>query len=113
MTISGWNPFDHGKSLGLTGTENGIILCDEEHPDGSRITLERGGNQPFAITCGIYGWMVHTRFFSAENQAWIAFQAMKTDLVGILDLIPPRSDMDEAKMNTIVKEISSFVERNP
>jgi hypothetical protein len=35
----------------------------------ARITLERDGHQPFAITCGSYGWMVHTSFFSGEEEA--------------------------------------------
>ena len=42
-------------------SEGGVILRELEHPDGARIALERGGAvSPFAITCGIYGWMVHT-----------------------------------------------------
>lgn len=52
--MSGWSSFDEGHSLGTRGSENGIILRDEEHIEGARITLERDGdNAPFSVTMGI------------------------------------------------------------
>jgi hypothetical protein len=111
--MSDWYPFDSGKSVGLKGSENGIILYDEEHPDGSRITLERGGRQPFTITCGIYGWMVHTCFFTTEKEAHIAFHAMKSELARILNLVPPASNMEQRKVDAVSEELYDFVERFP
>jgi hypothetical protein len=35
-----WVPYDRGGSI---GSEEGIILRDEMHRDGARITLERDG----------------------------------------------------------------------
>lgn len=62
-----WTPFVSGASLNTPGSEDGTIVRDEECDGFSRITLERETpHVPFAITCGIYGWMVHTRFFGAE-----------------------------------------------
>lgn len=76
-----WESFDQGATLGQAGSENGIILRDEEHPVGARITLEKDGFQPFAITCGIYGMlMVHTTFASEEEVAFAKYEAMKSDL---------------------------------
>ena len=52
---------------------------------GARITLERDTpTAPFAITCGVYGWMVHTRFFATEVEALAQFKEMKTGLESIL-----------------------------
>jgi hypothetical protein len=57
-----WHSFENGGTLGQAGSEEGTILRDEEHPLGARISLERDCRvAPFAITCGIYGWMLHTR----------------------------------------------------
>lgn len=53
MTADVWYSFDEGRSIGLRGTEEGVIIRDDEHPEGARITLERDGRTPFAITCGI------------------------------------------------------------
>ena len=62
-----WYPFESGATLGQKGSEGGAILRDEEHPQEARITFERDTRiAPFAITCGIYGCMMHTRFFSLE-----------------------------------------------
>ena len=80
-----WQPFRSGSTLGKTGTEAGVILRDEEHIEGARITLERSATKKllrrpvvqFAITCGIYGWMVHTRFFSSEEKAVREYDRMK------------------------------------
>lgn len=66
--MTGWIPFENGTTVGTTGSEGGTILRDELHPDGARITLERTASQ-FAITCGVYGWMVHTRFFDVGRCA--------------------------------------------
>jgi hypothetical protein len=64
MAQSEWIEFEGGSTIGEQGSENGLTLKDEEQVRGARITLERDTRiAPFAITCGIYGWMVHTRFF--------------------------------------------------
>jgi uncharacterized membrane protein YhaH (DUF805 family) len=75
------------------GSEGGAVLLDDEHQDGARITLEAGTRiAPFAITCGIYVWMMHTRYFRLEDEARKAFHAMKRDLGDIIDAIPLATD---------------------
>lgn len=63
---SGWVPCDGGKTLGTRGSENGLILIDEEHPEGARITLEQC-DRHCAVTCGILGGMVHTSFCDKDR----------------------------------------------
>ena len=80
-----WRAFENGTTIGLRGSENGETIRDEEHPIGARITLERNaGSAPFAITCGVYGWMVHTRFFSNENEANLEYEKMKASIEEIV-----------------------------
>ena len=80
-----WYPYDSGATLGGKGSESGVILCDEEHPQEARITLERGATAaPFAITCGIYGCMMHTRFFTLEAEAISQYDLMKSALSALL-----------------------------
>ena len=107
---SGWYQFDAGITIGQRGSERGIILQDEEHSDGARITLECDGYTPFAITCGIYGWMVHTRFFSLLEEAQQAFEEMKVALAAILKQIPYENDPDgEVRMADVSKAIKQFI----
>ena len=108
-----WYPFDGGQTVGQLGLEGGIILRDEEHMDGARITLERGGRAPFSITCGVYGWMVHTRFFSDESEARTEFESMKVALARILDIIPLVEEADDEKLAAVSDAISNFIERFP
>lgn len=57
-----WKMLD---TIGTKGSEEGIIQKDEEYNSSVRITLEtcpRLGKKVYAITCGIYGSMVHTTF---------------------------------------------------
>jgi hypothetical protein len=111
----GWYPFDGGKSKGQPGSEGGTILLDDEHAVGARITLERDAvTAPFSITCGIYDWMFHTRFFSSESEAMDEFVDMKEGISGILAIVPSAADPDgEGKMNAVNDSISQFVERFP
>ena len=87
--------------------------ADEENDAGARVTLERSGRTaPFAITCGIYGWMAHTHFLGTEVEARAAFQAIKAELGRMLDLIPQNDDPDRnAKSRTIIDQLSIFVNR--
>ncbi len=91
-SIEMWQAFQSGSTIGTSGSESGAIVRDDEHQLGARITLESSAAiAPFAITCGIYGWMFHTRFFSSEAEAILAFDEMKADLDRILNLIPADS----------------------
>lgn len=68
--MAAWYAFDDGQSLGTQGSEGGVILKDEEHVDGARITLERDGDiAPFSITLGIYGALFHTKFYNSLEKA--------------------------------------------
>jgi len=80
-----WHAFGDGTSTGTKGSEGGTIALDEEHPDGARITLEQGGHTaPWAITCGVYGLMVHTRFFADRPRAETEYEAMKPALHAVV-----------------------------
>jgi hypothetical protein len=112
---SNWYPFDGGRSVGTPGSEAGTILADDEHALGARITLERdGATAPFAITCGIYGWMMHTRLFGAEADARLAYDAMRQALGEIMLTIPLDGDPDrDAHMTDVMRRIGDFIERFP
>jgi hypothetical protein len=38
-----WYSFDGGRSIGARGSEDGVIILDEESDAGARVTLERSG----------------------------------------------------------------------
>jgi hypothetical protein len=110
-----WQSFDEGRTTGKAGSEAGVILLDEEHAVGARITLERGGRvAPFAITCGIFGWMMHTRFFANEEEARRAYEDMKQALDSIIQSIPLESDPDrDTKIKATMRMIGEFVKHYP
>lgn len=109
-----WYDYDEGYSIGTVGSSDGAIVHDEEHESGARITLEEESCfASFAITCGIYGWMFHTRYLADESEADAEYDRMKNDLNRILELIPPEENQDEATKNEIAEEIELFVEMYP
>jgi hypothetical protein len=110
-----WYSFDDGASIGGRGSEGGVIVRDEEHDAGARITLEHSGHiAPFSITCGIYGWMFHTRFFGTAAEAQDEFTRMREALGGIAAAIPLKTDPEvEAKSQEIAQRIEQFVENFP
>jgi hypothetical protein len=110
-----WQSFAKGRTIGKSGSEAGVILLDEEHAEGARITLECDGRiAQFAITCGIFGWMVHTRFFANEEDARLAYEDTKQALDIIIQSIPFKSDPDyDTKMKAATRAIGEFVEHYP
>lgn len=73
--------------LGAVGTEgskkNGIILMNGEYNEACRITLEKY-ERYYAITCGVYGSMVHTAFCSQDDYQEKS-TAMKNELKEFID----------------------------
>lgn len=110
-----WRPFDAGLSVGTTGSEGGTIVVDEEHEVGARITLEHGGTTaPFSITCGIYGWLMHIRFFDDRRVCQREFFQMKLAVAEILALFPDQSDSErDRKMWEVIAALEDFIERFP
>jgi hypothetical protein len=88
MAENSWHQFEDGATLGQKGSESGVILRDEEHPQEARITLERDTRTaPFAITCGIYGCMLHTRFFSQESEEEGGPEGCRSFLDGVAQFV--------------------------
>jgi len=110
-----WQPFAGGGSLGQGGSDEGIITRDEAHPLGARITLEREPSfVPFAVTCNIYGWMVHTSYYPTEPAAQAAFEAMKPELAAILEMIPSEDDPKaEDPFPKVMQAVDDFIEKFP
>ena len=107
--MNGWTAFGDGTSGGTRGSEEGIILRDEEHSLGARITLEQGGRWPYSITCGVYGWMVHTRFFATRDDADGECGRMKTGIEVILRMIPTEAEATPPTLAAVAGAIRDFV----
>lgn len=113
MSDSLWTPFENAATLGLSGSEDGVVVRDEEHLLGARITLERETNiAPFAITCGIYGWMMHTRFFSSEAEADSQYDLMKDSLSELLESAEQTAAIDGGR-KVLMEGIEKFVGEYP
>jgi len=115
MAEDQWLEFDGGSTVGQPGSECGTTIQDEEHPNGARITLERDTRiAPFAITCGIYGWMVHTRFFRDHAEALREYGEMKASITEILSRLSNAIDEDEHhQMSQIADAIEGFAKKYP
>jgi len=89
------------------------MVRDEEHSLGARISLERDCRvAPFAITCGIYGWMLHTRFFRSQDEAEAQYEAMKSALAALLEAADKTAEIDGGKQ-VLLDGVSEFVETFP
>ncbi len=106
--MSNWVTYNSGQSIGKTGADGGIILYDEEHKQGARITLRRGRDF-ISISCNFYGWMDHTRFFTTLSDAEREYRYMKSAIVGIMDSLKAAGGDKLKGWETI----SEFVRRFP
>jgi hypothetical protein len=108
-----WHRFENGGTLGRAGSEEGTTVRDEEYSLGARISLERNCRvAPFAITCGIYGWMLHTRFFSSQYEAETQYEAMKSALAMLLEVAEKTAEIDGGRQ-VLTAGVSKFVEVFP
>jgi len=110
-----WEQFEHGTTIGQYGSEHGIIVRDDEYQQHARITLERDGRiAPFAITCGIYGWMFHTCFFATKGQADTAYGQVQDALAAIVERITRTDNLNEDEHSEVVTTaITQFVKQFP
>lgn len=85
---------------GATGSEGGVIFKDEEYKESCRITL---GKCPkyYAITCGVYGAMMHTAFCDFENYD-VVYESMKKDLQEFID-----KDLSEDEASDFFEEFTT------
>ena len=84
-------------------------------PLGARITLERDGHiAPFAITCGISGWLLHTRFFGSQQDAEQDYLLMRAALDVILHrALAGEDENTDESMAQMADAIAAFVEQYP
>ncbi len=111
-----WQPFNHHGKIGrVKGSEGGYIVYDEEHEEGARITLEKDSSAaPWSITCGIYGWMVHTRFFGDRKEAENKIEPMKAAMEKILStLASTASDIEDLHSDRVADFYANLVDRFP
>jgi hypothetical protein len=106
--MSDWLAYDDGRTIGRVNSEGGVILNDEEYSKIARITLKRG-ETIVSVSCNIYGWINHTRFFSGVPEAERDFVVMKRELGRILEIIAAE-DSNSLKG---WEAISEFVRRFP
>lgn len=75
-----WDDLYNAETI---GSEGGTIIKDEEYKQSCRITLEKCERYA-AITCGVYGAMMHTAFTS--NDTGIdKYLLMKQELQDFID----------------------------
>lgn len=109
-----WSEYDDGYSIGTSGAGGGAIVRDEEHNLGARITLEEESSlAEYAVTCGVYGWLFHTRFFGDEDEANEAFDEMKNDLEEILESKPDDDEASLEEREEFTGKLEMFVEKFP
>jgi hypothetical protein len=105
-----WHRFENGGTLGKRGSEEGTMVRDEEYSLGARISLERDCRAAsFAITCGVYGWMLHTRYFGSKFEAETQYEAMKSALAVLLEVAAKTAEIDGGRQ-VLMAGVSKFVE---
>jgi hypothetical protein len=105
--MSNWFAYDNGYSIGSVGAEGGEILRDEEHVVGARLTLRRGNNY-VSVSCSIYGWMDHTRFFGTVSDAQREYLLMKPLLSDMMENILSAGESDIKMWEAIAEFVRRF-----
>ena len=103
-----WGAYEMGSTIGQIGSEEGVIIKDEELKSAARITLESHARQiPFAITCGIYGRLLHTHYVDKEDVAMKDYKNMKLEIEKIVQLF----ELDESSREQIPFLLDDFIHK--
>ena len=105
--MSNWVAYDDGRSIGTVGAEGDVILRDEEHESGARITLKRGSNY-ISVSCNIHGWTDHTRFFNSITEAQREYILMKSSLGNMVENVLSAGEGDLKMWEAIAKFVRRF-----
>jgi len=105
--MSNWFEYDDGNSIGNVGAEGGEILRDEEHESGARLTIKRGSSY-ISVSCSIYGWMDHTRFFATVADAQREYLLMKPQLANMVENILSAGKGDLKMWEAIAEFVRRF-----
>lgn len=108
MNSPQWIQVNNGATVGTAGTE-GEIVQDHYLPGEAHTTLERATDR-YALTVGIFGWMVHT-IFLAEEESEGLYAEVQTELQRIVALIPDEDDATDETIAAVTDEITQFTER--
>lgn len=106
--MSKWKPYNRGRSIGVKGSEGSVILRDEEHPLGARMTIKQGKDF-VSVSCNISGKIDHTRFFKEMRGAEREYANMQKEMEKVLKAISSAKAADIKVWETI----SGFVARFP
>jgi hypothetical protein len=105
--MSSWLEYNGGQSIGSVGAEGGAILRDEEHVSGARITLKHGSSY-VSVSCNVYGWMDHTRFFNSITEAQREYALMKSSLANMVENILSAGKNDLKMWEAIAEFVRRF-----
>lgn len=106
--MSDWHPYNRGRSIGVKGSEGSIIVKDEEHPLGARMTIKQGQGY-VSVSCNISGKIDHTRFFKEMRAAELEYANMQKELMLVMNAISSAKAADIK----VWEKISGFVARFP
>jgi hypothetical protein len=90
-----------------------VIVRDVEHAWGARATLERDTSPgPWAITCGVYAFGLHTAAFAIRADALATWDRVLDQLVRVLDAIPaaetPEEELDWSEASRLFGAIAEL-----
>lgn len=105
--MSNWFEYDDGRSIGEVGAEGGEILRDEEHVHGARVTLKRASNY-ISVSCNVYGWIDHTRFFNSISEAQREYLLMRSSVGNMVENILAAGKGDLKMWEAIAEFVRRF-----
>jgi len=106
--MNNWLPYKDGITIGAKGPEGDVILMDQAHPIGARMTIKAGAEY-VSVSCNIHNWIDHTRFFGTAFEAKRELANMEDALSEVIGLLAAK-EVDKIK---VWEAISNFVRRFP
>ena len=83
-----WIAYKNNETLGKRGSQDGIIIFDEELPNNCRLTIEKMNDGSYIRICDIYADSFRFSFFSDESEALKSSEELKKEIAEWIHLYP-------------------------
>ena len=105
--MSNWFSYGNGDRVSSVSADGGVVLRDEVHEAGVRLTMKRC-KSCVSVSCSIYGWMHHIRFFDTVTDAQREFLLMKPPLANMVENILSAGKCDLKTWDAIAEFVRLF-----
>ena len=108
-----WELFEGGQHIGSMTEEGRVVVYDEEHADGARITIERCKDETFCITCSIYRALFFVTIpYATAEEARASYAIMREEIGQAVEMLEKKGLPEDESHALLADWANNFIEKH-